>query len=320
MVAVVVAHDGALWLTRTLAAIAEQSREVDAVVGVDTGSRDGSADLLRQHLGAGQVVEVGRRTGFGAAVRAGLEHLQGAPTDADEIPGADWIWLLHDDSAAGPGALEHLLDAAAASSQVGVVGPKLVAWDDPTRLLEAGLTVSRGGRRVTGIADDERDQGQHDHRTDVLAVGTAGMLVDRALWDLLGGLDPALPLLRDDIDLCWRAHLAGRRVVLAPRAVVADAQAATRGLREVDAVRAPLRRVDRRASLQVALARCSWPALPILWAWLLVGGVARSLALLLAKAPRRAADELLVTLAVTATPWTWLGSRWRARGTRRVRR
>lgn len=324
VVAVVVAHDGARWLPRTLAAIAAQSREVDVVVGVDTGSRDGSADQLREHLGASQVVVVGRRTGFGAAVRAGLEHLAPqdatAPTDADETPGADWVWLLHDDSAAEPRALEHLLDAAAASSQVGVVGPKLVSWADPTRLLEAGLTVSRGGRRVTGVADDERDQGQHDHRTDVLAVGTAGMLVDRALWDRLGGLDPALPLLRDDIDLCWRAHLAGRRVVLAPRAVVADAQAATSGLREVDAVRAPLRRVDRRGSLHVALARCSWPALPVLWAWLLVGGVARSFGLLVAKAPRRAADELLVTLAVTATPWTWLGSRWRARGTRRVRR
>ncbi len=318
VVAVVVAHDGARWLPRSLAAIAAQSREVDAVVGVDTGSRDASADLLREHLGASHVVEVDRRTGFGAAVRAGLDHLQAQ--DADQTRGADWVWLLHDDSAAEPRALEHLLDAATASSQVGVVGPKLVSWADPTRLLEAGLTVSRGGRRVTGVAPDERDQGQHDHRTDVLAVGTAGMLVDRALWDRLGGLDPALPLLRDDIDLCWRAHLAGRRVVLAPRAVVADAQAATRGLREVDAVRAPLRRVDRRASLQVALARCSWPALPILWAWLLVGGVVRSFGLLLAKAPRRAADELLVTLAVTATPWTWLGSRWRARGTRRVRR
>ncbi len=322
VVAVVVAHDGARWLPRTLASVAAQSREVDAVVGVDTGSRDGSADLLREHLGAGHVVEVGRRTGFGAAVRAGLEHLGPHDTtpDAGQTPGTDWVWLLHDDSAAEPRALEHLLDAAAASAQVGVVGPKLVSWADPTRLLEAGLTVSRGGRRVTGVAVDERDQGQHDHRTDVLAVGTAGMLVDRALWDHLGGLDPALPLLRDDIDLCWRAHLAGRRVVLAPRAVVADAQAATSGLREVDAVRAPLRRVDRRAALQVALARCSVPALPVLWAWLLVGGVARSLGLLLAKAPRRAADELLVTLAVTATPWTWLGSRWRARGTRRVRR
>lgn len=315
---VLVAHDGARWLPRTLAALAAQTRPPDVVVGVDTGSGDDSADLLRAALGASQVLVLGRRTGFGAAVRAGLEHLDGEHLDGPLAE--DWVWLLHDDSAPQPQALEQLLEAAARSSQVGIVGPKLVAWDDPTRLLEVGLTVSRGGRRCSGVADDERDQGQHDHRADVLAVGTAGLLVSRRLWDRLGGLDPALPLLRDDIDLCWRAHLAGHRVVLAPRAVVADAQAASRGLRRVDAVRGPVRRVDRRHGLHVALARCSWPALPLMLAWLVLGGVLRSVGLLAAKAPRRAADELIATLAVALTPWSWLGSRWRARGARSVRR
>ncbi len=313
--AVLVSHDGARWLPRTLAALAAQTRPADTVIAVDTGSDDGSPGLLRADPGVGQVHVVGRRTGFGAAVRTGLEH-----AGPDPATNADWVWLLHDDSAPQPQALAHLLDAAAASAQVGVVGPKLVSWEDPTRLVEAGLTVSRGGRRASGVAPDERDQGQHDHRTDVLAVGTAGLLVNRVLWDRLGGLDPALPLMRDDIDLCWRAHLAGRRVVLAPRAVVADAQAATRGLRSTDAVRGPVHRADRRHALHVALARCSWPALPLLLAWLVLGGLVRSVGLLGAKAPRRAADELTATLAVALTPWTWLGSRWRARGTRSVRR
>lgn len=311
--AVLVAHDGARWLPRTLAALAAQTRPVDHVVAVDTGSDDDSADLLRAALGAGRVHVVDRRTGFGAAVRTGLEQ-------APEAAAGDWVWLLHDDSAPRPDALEHLLDAAAASAQVGVVGPKLVSWDDPTRLVEAGVSVSRGGRRSSGVGDDERDQGQHDHRTDVLAVGTAGLLVQRDLYDRLGGFDPALRLLRDDVDLCWRAHLAGRRVVLAPRAVVADAQAATRGLRRVDAVRGSVRRTDRRHALHVALARCSWPALPLVLVWLVVGGLVRSAGLLAGKAPRRAADELVATLAVALTPWTWCGSRWRARGTRSVRR
>ena len=169
-----------------------------------------------------------------------------------------WLWVLHDDCAPDPRALELLLDTATASSSAGVVGPKLVAWDDPHRLLEAGLTVSRAGRRSTFLDGVERDQGQHDHRSDVLAVSSAGMLVRHDVWDELGGFDPALKLLRDDIDLCWRAHLAGHRVLLAPRAVVADAQAATRGLRAVDAVPAAVHRVDRQHGQHVALARCSW--------------------------------------------------------------
>jgi GT2 family glycosyltransferase len=315
--AVVVAHDGAPWLPRCLDALAGQG--ADVVVAVDTGSRDDSLPLLRQAVGHDHVVVVDRRTGFGDAVRQGLAHAASLLGDrpADE---QHWYWLLHDDCAPQPGALEALLDTAARSRHVGVVGPKLVDWDDPTRLLEVGLTVSRGGRRWAGVEAAERDQGQHDDVTDVLALGTAGLLVRADVWAELDGLDPRLPLFRDDVDLGWRAHLAGHRVVLAPRARVADAQASTRGARSVDAVRGPVRRVDRVHALRVALARCSlWMVLPLL-VWLTLAGVARSVGLLAAKAPGRSLDELLATLVALTTPWRWIASRWRARGTVRLRR
>jgi GT2 family glycosyltransferase len=318
--ALLVAHDGAAWLPRCLAAVLDQG--ADEVVAVDTGSRDDSASLLRAALGDDRVVVTDRRTGFGDAVRLGIAHAEVTAADSAGRPDLDsqhWFWLLHDDCAPQPGALEALLDTAARSRQVGIVGPKLVDWDDPTRLLEVGLTVSRGGRRFTGVDGPERDQGQHDDVTDVLALGTAGLLVRADVWHELGGLDPALPLLRDDVDLGWRAQLAGHRVVLASRALVADAQASTRGLRAVDAVRGPVRRVDRVHALRVALARCSpWAVLPLL-CWTLVAGVGRSIGLLAAKAPRRSLDELVATVLVLVTPWRWVSSRWRGRTAVRVR-
>src|SRR5215212_1777313 len=286
VVAVLVAHDGERWLPRALRSLAEQTRRPDVVVAVDTGSTDASAELLRAALGADAVVPAPRRTGFGAAVALGLDHAATRfQNTGDPPPAAGWVWLLHDDCAPDPRALEHLLDVGTGSARVGVVGPKLVAWDDPTRLLEVGVTVSRGGRREDTLDGAVRDQGQHDGRSDVLAVGTAGSLVRRDLWDRLGGLDPALPLLRDDVDLCWRAHLAGRRVVVAPRAVVADAQAASRRLRAADAVRGPVRRVDRRHGLHVALARCAPWAVPLVLLQVLAQALARAAGLLAAKAP-----------------------------------
>src|SRR5215218_3194255 len=342
VVAVLVSHDGERWLPRALHALTEQTRPPDVVVAVDTGSTDSSPALLRTALGEDRVHSAPRSTGFGAAVALGLAQVdppvrtptptrhrrtpereqppRSAGADGPDDCGDDWIWLLHDDCAPQPRALELLLEAATGSAQVGVVGPKLVAWDDATRLLEVGHTVSRGGRRTDGLDGAVRDQGQHDGRSDVLAVGTAGLLARRELWDRLGGLDPALPLLRDDIDLCWRAHLAGRRVVVAPRAVVADAQAASRRLRAADAVRGPVRRVDRRHGLHVALARCAPWAVPLVLLQVLVQALARSLGLLAAKAPRAALDELVAAVAVTVTPWRWLGSRWRSGRARAVPR
>jgi GT2 family glycosyltransferase len=308
--AVLVAHDGAPWLPRTLAALAAQTRLADRLVAVDTGSRDETPGLLRRSLGPDHVVTTGRDLGFGAAVRAGLPEAQ---------PG-EWVWLLHDDCAPEPETLARLLDVVRRSPSIGVAGPKLVDWDDADVLLEVGLTTTRGGRRVTGIEPGERDQGQQDHRQDVLAVGTAGMLVRRDVWDRLRGLDPAYPLFRDDLDFGWRAQLAGHRVVVVPNAKVADAQASARGLRPVDAVRGAPRRVDRTHGLQVMLSGAPILGVPFLFLWFAVGGLLRTAGLLVAKAPRRAFDELVSVGAAVLTPWQVIVSKWRTRGTREVPR
>src|SRR5215212_6160793 len=127
VVAVLVAHDGERWLPRALRSLAEQTRRPDVVVAVDTGSTDASADLLRAALGADAVVAAPRRTGFGAAVALGLEHAATRSPIPDDDPSAaaGWLWLLHDDCAPEPSALEQLLDVGTGSARVGVVGPKL---------------------------------------------------------------------------------------------------------------------------------------------------------------------------------------------------
>src|SRR5258708_39268575 len=107
--AVVVSHDGARWLPEVLAALAVQTRGVQRVVAVDTGSTDGSLDLLTEALGPERVVSAPPGTGFGDAVRLGIGHADAtAPFgplprrrvgDAPQREALDWVWLLHDDSA-----------------------------------------------------------------------------------------------------------------------------------------------------------------------------------------------------------------------------
>ncbi|HVT71188.1 MAG TPA: glycosyltransferase family 2 protein, partial [Trebonia sp.] len=215
--AILVAHDGAGWLPEALAAIAEQSRQPDHLVAVDTGSTDDTSALLTRAFGSGAVVTLPRDSGYGTAVNAGLAA---APVPTDDPRRRQWVWLLHDDCAPDPTALERLLDHARRNPSVGIVGPKAVDWAHPDRLVGIGLTTDRAGRRITDLEHFELDQGQHDQPRDVLALGTAGSLIRRDVWDALGGFDPRLPLLREDIDLGWRANLAGYRVVLVPAARV----------------------------------------------------------------------------------------------------
>ena len=215
-----------------------------------------------------------RGTGFAQAVAVGL----------DAAPRTTWVWLLHDDAAPEPAALERLL---AADPGTAVRGPKQLDWDDPRRLVELGLSTDGAGRRLTGLEPGELDQGQHDRRGDVLAVGTAGALVRRDVWDILGGLDPAVPL-RGDLDLGRRAWAAGHRVTVVPEARLRHVRATATGQRRTDRVVAQ----DRRAGAYVLLANATPGQLAPAVVRLAVGSLLAALVLLLGRRPRAALDEL----------------------------
>jgi len=311
--AVVVAHDGARWLPGLVAAVAAQDRPPDVVVAADTGSTDGSAGRLVDWLGPGSVAACDRAAGFGAAVTAALQVGRATST------APDWLWLLHDDCVPQPGALAALLTEVARDPSIAVAGPKVRALGaDAGLLLEVGVTISRSGRRETMLERRERDQGQHDGVHRVLAVGTAGMLVRRDVWDQLGGFDPRLPLLRDDVDLGWRANLAGHRVVCVTDAVVGHAEAATRRRRQVHAGRHRLHRLDRQHALHVLLANLPLLHLPVALVALTLSSLVRSLGYLVGKLPRHAADELGALLSVVGRPDRLVAARRRRRRTRRV--
>jgi GT2 family glycosyltransferase len=297
--AVLVAHDGASWLPETLAALAAQTRPPQHLVGVDTGSTDASPSLIEERFGAERVVRLDAATGYPDAVAAGLaaaDQQRPAPrrraADLEAGEPVRWVWLLHDDSAPEPGALAALLEAAETAPSAAVLGCKARDWADPRLLVEVGITTDRAGRRETGLERREFDQGQHDSQRDVLAVGTAGLLVRRDVWDALGGLDPALPLGRDEIDLGWRANAAGHRVVIVPTAVVRHARAWSTGRRPGRALTAAPHTVDRRHGLAVLLWNVSLPALLLGIPRWTFGALLRAFALLLTRQVSAARDEL----------------------------
>jgi len=316
--AVIVAHDGAAWLPRVMEALAQQTRPVQRVVAVDTGSGDRSGAMLTQAFGRTAVFGMERTAGYGAAVAKALRHrAANANIPPSGGPGEDrteWIWLLHDDSEPAPDALARLLAGAREAPAAAVLGPKIMDWNDRDVLLEAGTTIDRAGRRITGIEPREVDQGQHDGDRDVLAVSSAGMLARRDVWDELGGFDPGMRLFREDTDFCWRVQVAGYQVRVVTEAVVYHVEATARNRRQASA--APRRRrQDRRNALLVLTGNLpAWPMFAAL-AGNLVLSTLRTVFFLLAKRPAAAMDELAAYLSVAAHPLRLRsGRRIRARG------
>ena len=116
--AIVVAHDGATWLTEGIAALYSQSRPIDRIIAVDTGSLDNSAKLLSN---AGiKVLSADRSTGFGDAINLALAATPQISESENEL-----IWILHDDCAPSRNVLEKLIEEIVDQPQVAIVGPKL---------------------------------------------------------------------------------------------------------------------------------------------------------------------------------------------------
>jgi hypothetical protein len=105
-------------------------------------------------------------------------------------------------------------------SNAAICGPKLVDWDRPEVLVDVGRAIDRFGGSHTGIEPGELDQEQHDSVRDVFYVTSATMLVRADLFIALNGFDQDAFPGSEDLDLCWRARLAGARVLVVPDARV----------------------------------------------------------------------------------------------------
>jgi GT2 family glycosyltransferase len=219
VLAVLVTHDGEAWLPRVLESLAAQTHEMLDVVAVDNGSTDGSRAVLLDHLADDQVLVADRDLGFGAAVSMALDA-----RSADEVP---YVLLLHDDLELAPDAVAELVRAMDEDPRLAIVGPKLLDWDDRRRLQSVGWTVDLTGRADSGVDEGELDQGQRDVDRRTLYVSSGGMLLRREVFDGLGRFDRRYHLFRDDLDLCWRAWLAGHDVEVVPEAVAGHAASAT---------------------------------------------------------------------------------------------
>jgi GT2 family glycosyltransferase len=219
---VLVVKDGAQWLRQCLLALSKQTHPRISVLAIDNGSGDESAEVLESALGPGRVIKLPSNAGFPAAVGEGLRSEL-----ADQ---ADYVLMLHDDSVLAPEAVAGLVEAAQGIEGTGIVGPKIVDWDNPAVLRDIGQSADRFGYPYSPLEEEEIDQGQYDRIREVLFVSSCAMLVSRHAWGRIGPPDERL-ITDQDLDFCWRARVAGFRVLMTPSAVARHRGATLRGER-----------------------------------------------------------------------------------------
>ena len=211
-----VSWNGERHLAHCLDAILAQVGPDDEIVVVDNASTDGSAGLVRGRYPTIHLIETERNLGFAGGCNVGLR-----------AAGGELLFLVNQDVVVQPGWLE-AMRAALSPAAVGIVGCKL--------LYPHGVIQHAGGIVCfpSGLTDHsghlELDQGQWDRGRDVDYVTGAALGLRRDVLDEVGELDEDFyPGYYEEVDYCFRARAAGRRILYAPQAVAVHAESTTLG-------------------------------------------------------------------------------------------
>ena len=216
VVAVMVAHDPGDWFEETLSSLGAQDYSALSILVIDSASAD-PVELRDRVAGAlpdAHLRRLSENVGYASAANEALAAVRGAA----------FYLFCHDDVRLEPDAVRLLVEEAFRSN-AGVVGPKLVDWSDSRRLLSVGMGADRFGHPAAYVERGDLDQEQHDAVRDVFFIPGAVTLVRADLFEALGGFDATISFHGEDLELCWRAHVAGARVIVAPAARVAHLEA-----------------------------------------------------------------------------------------------
>ncbi len=223
VVAVIVAHDPGPWFDEALASFAAQDYAELSVLVLDSASADDLTARVAASLPTAYVRRFEQNQGYGAT----------SNEVRSMVDGASYFLFCHDDVALFPDTV-HLLVEEAFRSNAGIVSPKVVSWDDPDRLVHVGMTVDKGGSVTDRVQPNEIDHGQHDAVRDVFVAPGGCTLVRADLFEELGGFDPTIVAMGEDLDLCWRAQVAGARVIVVPDARVRHLEEMASGARSIE--------------------------------------------------------------------------------------
>lgn len=209
--------NGAHFLPPCLDSLLAQTYPHIEIMVVDNDSHDDSKLLLAVRYPTVRVIALAVNAGFTGACNAGLR-----------AAGGTYIALLNNDTEVDSGWAEAIVDAFQRHPQVGSVASKMLLYDRRDHLHTAGdfFTVDgRAGNRGAWQPDD----GRFDDETFVFSACGGSAVYRRALLDDVGLLDDDFFFSGEDVDLGWRAQLAGWPCLYTPRAIVYHHVSATGG-------------------------------------------------------------------------------------------
>ncbi len=215
-VAVVIPNwNGLHHLPVCMEALRRQTHRDFEVVIVDNGSTDGSQTFLRENYPEVRLIELDYNSGFSVAVNLGIAQSTG-----------ELVAVLNNDTEVEPQWLAELCRALAEHPEVGFCASKMLLFDRRDVLHSAadfyGVDGVPGNRGVW-----QQDSERYGREEFVFGACAGASAYRRSLLEDIGAFDEDLVAYCEDVDLNWRAQLAGYRCLFVPSARVYHKLSAT---------------------------------------------------------------------------------------------
>lgn len=189
------------------------------VIVVDNGSTDGSVALVEKSYPEVELIKHSSNKGYAGGVNPGFRR-------AIEL-GAKYAAPFNNDAVADKQWLEKLVDYLEAHGRVGIAACKLLA-DDGKRLDSTGDYYTVWGLPYPR-GRGETDIDKYDSQADIFAASGGASLYRVSMLEQVGLLDEDFFAYYEDVDLSFRAQLAGWKVAYVPAAAAYHQIGATSG-------------------------------------------------------------------------------------------
>lgn len=211
--------NGKKFLNICLPSLKEQTLKNFEIVIVDNGSDDESVSFIKSNFPECKIICFKENKGFSAAVNAGIMVARG-----------EYIALLNNDIEAEENWLYELCNTLDKNEQIGFCASKMLRYYDRNFIDGVGDGYVRGGMAYK-LGWAEKDQGQYNQAAYVFGACAGAACYRKKVFDDIGLFDEDFFAYLEDVDISFRAQLAGYRCLYVPTAIVYHMGSATTGSR-----------------------------------------------------------------------------------------
>jgi GT2 family glycosyltransferase len=208
---VILNWNGRKYLEKFLPSVIASTYTNKEIVVADNASTDDSVSFLQQYYPQVRIIRLNMNYGFSKGYNEALKQVD-----------ATYYILLNSDVEVTPGWIEPMVALASSDKTIGICQPKLLQYNNRELFEYAGAAggwldylgypFARG--RIFDFC--EKDEGQYDEAEPVFWASGAALFIRKEVYHELKGFDEYFFAHQEEIDLCWRAQLAGHQVYVCP--------------------------------------------------------------------------------------------------------